>query len=313
MLIISKKVDFLLIKFPIFFPLIYFLILKLFPNYENHLIIITILLLAEPHFAATWPFFLNERNKSYIIENRIPLIILPILLILIGLILFFFSKSLLLLIFFAANIFHVTRQSIGVSKIYLSNDVEKNFQTNVIYFYNFIFFFIGVLRFYFKIFPANFLFELNFFTILSVILVLIIYVIKFKNYRNIFTLLSGIIIFYPVCFVVNPVHAILMGVTIHYSQYLVMTYCIEKRRKLKKSLDDNNSSSPILKNFIFIIVSYSIIMTLLSFFRGSESLLLQNLIIIPIISQLLHFYIDSHLWKFSKSHHRENTLKFLVK
>ena len=277
------------------------------------MIIITILLLAEPHFAATWPFFLNERNKSFIIENRVPLIILPILLILIGLMLFFFSKSLLLLIFFAANVFHVTRQSIGVSKIYLNNDVEKNFQTNVIYSYNFFFFLIGVLRFYFKTFPADILFELNFFTILSIISILIIYVIKFKNYRNIFTLLSGIIIFYPVCFVVNPVHAILMGVTIHYSQYLVMTYCIEKRRKLKKLSDDNNSSSPILKNFIFIIVSYSIIMSLLSSFGGSENLLLQNLIIIPILSQLLHFYIDSHLWKFSKLHHRENTLKFLVK
>jgi len=28
---------------------------------------------------------------------------------------------------------------------------------------------------------------------------------------------------------------------------------------------------------------------------------------------MLHFYIDSNLWKFSDSHHRDVTLKHLVK
>ena len=38
MFIINNKVDFTLIKFPIIFPLIYFFILNLTPQYETYLI-----------------------------------------------------------------------------------------------------------------------------------------------------------------------------------------------------------------------------------------------------------------------------------
>ena len=52
--------EFLLVKFPILFPLLYISILYIFPSFETQLIFITILLLAETHFGATWPFFLNK-------------------------------------------------------------------------------------------------------------------------------------------------------------------------------------------------------------------------------------------------------------
>ena len=47
----------LFIKFPILFPIIYGSVLYMFPQYETELILITILLLAETHFGATWRFF----------------------------------------------------------------------------------------------------------------------------------------------------------------------------------------------------------------------------------------------------------------
>ena len=50
----------------------------------------------------------------------------------------------------------------------------------------------------------------------------------------------------------------------------------------------------------------------LSIFGKNDSVLLINLIIIPITGQMLHFYLDSQLWKFSEDHNRENILKFLV-
>jgi len=40
--------------------------------------------------------------------------------------------------------------------------------------------------------------------------------------------------------------------------------------------------------------------------------LFKNLILIPLIGQMLHFYIDSNLWKFSDKHHRDVTLKHIV-
>ena len=58
--------ELLFIKFPIIFPITYGSILYLFPNFEIQLIFITILLLAETHFAATWPFLLHKVNFHYI-------------------------------------------------------------------------------------------------------------------------------------------------------------------------------------------------------------------------------------------------------
>ena len=133
----------------------------------------------------------------------------------------------------------------------------------------------------------------------------IYYFLKFKLTDNFFTLITGVIIFYPICFVANPVHAILMGVTMHYSQYLILTYGVTKNRELKVN--------PISKNyyFIFVIIFYSILMTIFSSAGKANSELLKNLIIIPITAQMLHFYLDSRLWKFSENHNRKAVLGFL--
>ena len=78
----NNKAEFFLIKFPIIFPIIYGLALFLFPNFETYLIFFTILILAETHFGATWPFFLSKSNKPYIDNNKIALIAIPVIIIL---------------------------------------------------------------------------------------------------------------------------------------------------------------------------------------------------------------------------------------
>ena len=132
----SKFIDFVFIKFPIIFPVLYGLILYNFPQFENFLILATLILLAEPHFGATWPFMINEFNKPKIISEKINFMIFPILITVISLILFFVNKNLLYLIFYIANFYHVTRQSTGVSKLYISRESssEINIHTYLIYF-----------------------------------------------------------------------------------------------------------------------------------------------------------------------------------
>ena len=66
-------------------------------------------------------------------------------------------------------------------------------------------------------------------------------------------------------------------------------------------------------NYLGIIIVYSIIMTGLSLFGKYETSILKNLILIPIIGQMLHFYLDSQLWKFSDKYNRDNTLIYLSK
>ena len=53
-------------------------------------------------------------------------------------------------------------------------------------------------------------------------------------------------------------------------------------------------------------------MAVISLFGRFDDTTLKHLIIIPLIGQMLHFYLDSQLWKFSEEHNRQNTLKFIL-
>ena len=307
MTIVGRRFDLFFIKFPILFPIIYFLILYNFPSLENFLIIITILLLAEPHFGATWPFFINKINQEYISNNKFLLIKIPIIIFILCILSFFLIKNLFLLIFFGFNIYHVTRQSFGIAKLYSNNSIELKNIEFIIYFWNIIFFFVGLLRFYYPLITTESVYMLNIFIIFILSINFLYYLIKFKFTQNFLILFTGAIIFYPICFVNNPVHAILMGVTMHYSQYLVLTYKITKNRELE--IDKNKKNY----YFIFVTIFYSILMTTFSLSGAINSELIKNLIVIPITAQILHFYLDSKLWKFSESHNRSAVLHYLKK
>ena len=299
------NLEFNLVKFPLIFPLIYGVILYSLPGLETYLIFFTILLLAETHFGATWPFFLNSTNAKFIKENRISLISFPIIIAIASLIGFFYLKPTFLLIFFAVNMYHVTRQSFGVCKLYTKEISQIKYQENFIYIFNFIFFLIGFFRFYFPIITTNHLFLKNILIFILILTTLIIYYFKYQISDSFYTFVTGLIIFYPICFVANPVHAIIMGVTMHYTQYLYLTHKVFKGRHQDKIIQTSKLT------YIGVISLYAVAMAILSLFGKSSNEMLNFLIIIPIIGQMLHFYLDSQLWKFSKSHNRENTLKFI--
>ena len=52
-------------------------------------------------------------------------------------------------------------------------------------------------------------------------------------------------------------------------------------------------------------------MASLSAGSSSSNELFKSLLVIPITGQILHFYLDAFLWKFSKKHNREVTLKHI--
>jgi len=312
---IKFNVQFFLVKFPILFPFLYGLILYTFPQFETELIIITILLLAETHFAATWPFLIDRVNYPFIRKNRISLIFFPVIIIILSTLGFFIVKKLFLLIFIAANMYHVTRQSFGIGKLYCLNDQEKKYQENLIYLINFIFFVIGFLRFYIPIINENNFVYVNVAVVLVLMILSFIYLFRFGFSENFLIFLTGCLIFYPICFLQNPVHAIIMGVTMHYTQYIYFTYKVcDLRNHLNENVKDKKQMfSNKIYNYLVIIILYSIIMTGLSLFGKYENSTLKNLILIPIIGQMLHFYLDSQLWKFSDKYNIDNTLIYLSK
>jgi len=311
--IFNKRIDFFFIKFPILFPIIYLFFLYSFPQFETYLIIFTIFLLAEPHFGATYPIFFDKSNNEFFKKKKIIFYYGSILIISYCLLGFFFFKYLFLLSFYAFNIFHVTRQSVGICKLYNKNQKEFFYQSQIIYLFNILFFIIGFLRFYLNIIPENFLIYLNISVLLFILISVLIYLSVFKLSDNFFTLISGVIIFYPICFVYNPVHAILLGVTIHYSQYLFITSKVYIGRKgLLSSYNLKNFTKYFKNNFIYTIIIYSFFMSTISYMGKVDDPFIKNLIFIPITGQMLHFYLDSFIWKFSEEHNRQNTLKFIL-
>ena len=304
-ILFNKEV--MLVKFPIIFPLIYIFILYTFPSFETQLVFITILLLAETHFGATWPFFLNKVNLTYISQNKLSLVFTPLILTLFCVVGFFYFKNFFLLIFFAANVYHVTRQSFGIMNLYTKNIEEKKYYSNTIYIFNFIFFLIAFFRFYIPIIENNHLLLLNLLIIILMLISITPQIKKFGYSENTLTLITGVLIFYPVCFVSNPVHAIIMGVTMHYSQYLFLTSKVMNKR----SKEDTAHKKNYLTSFWVVVGVYAIIMSVLSIFGKNDSEFLKNLIFIPITGQMLHFYLDSQLWKFSVEHNRNNILRHL--
>ncbi len=301
--VISKNIDFLLIKFPVIFPITYYIFLILFPNYEDYLILFTLLFLAEPHFGATWPFMVDKKNTYIRKENSLSLIYFPILICLFCLAGFFLFSSLFFLIFYLANFFHVTRQSAGISKLYIKDVKQKKFQEISLYVYGAILFIIGFFRFYYPLITES---EIVIISLVMIVLLIFFLIVHLKLFgtNEIFTFVTGMIIFYPMCFVSNPIHAIIMGVTMHYSQYLILTYHIKHRRNI---LDKKK----IKYYFFAFILIYGLIMTSFSSLGNNTDTIVKNLIIIPIIGQMIHFYLDSFLWKFSNKNVRQSTLPFI--
>jgi len=305
--------QFFLVKFPIIFPLIYCFILFQFPNFETILIVVTIFFLAETHFAATWPFFLNKVNYPYISKNRISLIAIPVLIIIFSIAGFFFLNKFFLLTFLVINMHHVTRQSLGICKLYSKNSIENNFQEYFIYFFNIIFFLLAFLKFYAPIINVNNNLTISIIIIILFLGICLFYLFKFKFSENFLIFITGCLIFSPVLFVNNPVHVITMGVTMHYTQYLYLTYNVYFSRKITTNLKSSDFFIKKFSSFFIILISYSIFMTFFSFFHKFSLIDLKNLILIPLIGQMLHFYLDSQLWKFSEKHIRDNTLFHLKK
>jgi len=305
--IFNNKIDFLFIKFPIIFPLIYFMILILYPQFENYLIFMTLLILAEPHFGATWPFFISQANSNLLKKEKDIYIFIPIFLIFISILLFFYFDNLFYLLFFIFNIYHVTRQSAGVSKLYIKKKLKNlSFVNAAIYFFGIWFFLIGIVRFYFDSFGYELDSMIIFISLFLLTLCLTLYGYFFKDSSNIFILMTGILMFFPIAFVSKPIHGIIMGVTMHYTQYIALTYKVVTKRK-----EDNFFKKFVNYNYVSVIIIYGLIMSVLSFTNQLNNNILGHLIIIPILGQLLHFYLDGLLWKFDKSHNREATLKHL--
>ena len=144
--------DLLLICIPLFVPISYYTLTIYLPSYNSFLFFIYLFILGETHFGATWLFFLYPNNRAWVMKNKYYSIYIPVIVIAALIILAIRSINLVLLLILIYNFFHVTRQSIGITKIYADRKSNIKIELTYIYITNTLCVAVGLFRF---IIPIN--------------------------------------------------------------------------------------------------------------------------------------------------------------
>jgi len=308
MILKNKIIEFNLILFPIWIGCLYLSLGQIIDNKEL-LFLAFLLLLGETHFASTFCFFLDKTNHPWLKEKKISMFFVPMALIIIYLIIGINNLFAAVFIGSIFSAYHVTRQSIGISRLYGTQ--KHSFFELGIYFYSALFLFIGFLRFFYNDIINNLninipLYSNNNNTIYIILFIssIIFSLFNNKNYKKLFVTLTGCLIYSPYLFVENPYQAVIIGVGAHWCQYLGLNYKIYFKNT---AIFRGNQMRFILA---FIII-YATVMALLGYKGQVQKNYLDYLILIPLTGQFFHYYTDMFIWRFSDKHIRENIGKKL--
>jgi len=316
----------LLIAFPIWIPALYLIIIFNFPGMQMALLLFTFLVLGELHFGITWLFIFDKKNRSFINENYIYSYIIPIGMVVFFIICWFFISN--FLAFFLStlfNIFHVTRQSVGITKLF-SNKLTFNNISLIVYFNSALFLGYGFIKTflssYLSVFVVDLYFYLSIFSLIGTIFFCTyLTILNFKlNFLLTCSVITGSLLYAPFLMHIDPLQAGAIGIGMHYIQYITLQFMIFYRKNNNLSSEKINYIRLFNKFYgvILYLILYVIIMGLLlyygrnyeitdNFFKGEFNFLF----FIPFILHNLHFYADMFIWKFSNPHIRNNIGKYL--
>ena len=313
-MIFSRYLDLIFIKFPILFVLTYLFFLFSFPEQEQKISLLVLLILAEPHFGATWTIFMDKEMRQIAKSREFDYIQFSIFLLILSILFFIISKNIFYILFFLYNAWHVTKQSIGICKLYSSNPLEVKFQNNILCISNILIVFFGaILYLMIGLISKETSFSIGRFFIFLTFLVFFYQLMKYKSFENSLTTFTGISIFLPSFFVSKPIHALLAGVTMHYSQYIALTLKLYlSKHKGIYSIKNVMGILFYVKGYLIWIISYGLLATSLTFIGAINKDFYSNLLILPILGQIIHFYLDGLVWQFRDPRIRETNLKHLI-
>ena len=262
-------------------PIFHLSMENLFYGNKIDIRIIVMFLLAEPHFAMTLPLLYGYRDNFT--SRPLRYVLIPFFIILLGTFLFFQINNLFIAIFLLANIFHVNRQSVGFFMLQgrLPFDMKFLYEISLHIFTLVCLYFAMVLQHH-SIVAGLVIF------IITTALILSLFKIKigsFPTIKQIGVIFQGYLIFLPIVIFSDILLAFAVGISIHYLQYLSISWRVCKFGFLFS-----------MKIVFFLLIFYSILSTAaLSGFFTLERISI--IVLIPTIMQLLHFYYDSLIWR----------------
>jgi hypothetical protein len=312
-IVYSRKIDWFFLIFPVWLPILFLSTEYLANDYGAYVTFIFLFLIGEAHFVATLFFFTSE-NREYILDRKKSFIYYPIFLLSLNAALFFYNIKFALILGGALSAWHVTRQSVGISRLFTGRNRALEFDIYVISLLSVVVGFFRSVELYLDSVPEIFtrfigwiendLFKVSLITLILACLIRRIYLNRSTlTVESVAIYFIGCTLYMPYIFI-DPLLAAIIGVSMHWSQYLTLVYTISAR---------NGNLSKLKSKFLsvriwFVILLFLIVIFVSDFARVVEQNLLP-ILLIPLSIQLLHYYYDGLIWKGSDPYLRENVFK----
>jgi hypothetical protein len=288
----------------------YLAAISLFPDSRPFIFFIFMMVLGESHFGTTWLFFLDRDNRRWVWERRNVLVYVPLALTGAFVLLGATNPQMAVLIGGLMSGVHVTRQSIGIYRLYGGERGDAN--ERAIYGASFGFIGIGFARFYAPQLPLppSFIDALGPLTqrvslvfLCWVLACLVFAALQSRNTRRWFAVATGTAIYFPYCLVQFPQDAIAIGVGMHWCQYLAINYAVYGRRTVSGAVGFADFWRPAA--VVALIGVYAVLMAAIGTAMGTKLGATSAWLLLPLCGQLLHYYIDAFIWRFSDPHIRK--------
>ena len=119
---------------------------------------------------------------------------------------------------------------------------------------------------------------------------------------------TGAAIYFPYCFVQFPQDAVAIGVAMHWCQYLAINYAVYGRHAPAGSSKPGTWQPWLVMSSI---AGYAVVMAAIGTAGGTSLRPNSSWVLIPLCGQLIHYYLDAFIWRFSDPHIRKNVGRFL--
>ncbi len=304
--------DFLLLICPVWVAITYLGLVAVFPEHRAGIFFLYLLVLGEMHFAATWLFFTDRANRSWVLERLPALVVIPAALIVLYVAIGLMDFSMAVFLGSVFSAVHVTRQSMGVFRLFGGG--KDSVLEYGIYVMSLFWLGIGFIRFFapnvlgmFR-WPAvaGAMHEATPFLVAVAVVVGIGYlgyaVRQAANLSVLFVFLTGAFLYSPYAFVQVPQDAVVMGVGMHWCQYVALTSKLYLRPE--QSVLSGRIKIPYGK--IIFLLAYAAIAASIQTNTGSSLSSASLLVLIPLSLQAYHYYIDAFIWKFSDPYIRKH-------
>jgi hypothetical protein len=296
----APAADLLFVLAPFWIGFLYLAAVYILPAYRPFIFFVFLAVLGETHFGATGLFLLVRDNRAWLWQRRTLLLYTPCALVIAYIGLGVWNLQLAMLIGSVASGFHVTRQSIGISRLY--GGIRRGINELMIYGASLGFLGIGFARFYAPglPLPPSILSLIQTLTPLAsgillcgVAAYLLVVGAQSGFDRRWIAVLTGCALYCPYCFVTAPQDAVAVGVGMHWCQYLTLNAVVYRRQAIATGTERRVTTAAVL------VVLYGFVMASILTAFGTTPASTNLLVLLPLSGEVIHYYIDAFIWRFS--------------